>query len=90
MKQLFESLGSSTLVFSFLLLCSCQKDIISIATEEIEPSETTSGQNTGLQVVWQRPLGVVDTNIYLNDGVTLAGDKVVATPGKKDRTIIYF
>ena len=90
MKQLFESLGSSTLVFSFLLLCNCQKDIDFISTEEVEPSETTSGQNTGLQVVWQTPLGVVDTNIYLTEGVNLVEDKVVATPGTSDRTIVNF
>ena len=73
-------------IFIFLLLLSCQKDTIN----SVSPPVTTPETKETLEIVWQVPMGVVDTNIYLNEGVVLANDKVIATPGKLRRAIVYF
>ena len=72
------------------LIISCQKDIFLIEDSMPVTSMTESTQGNKIQVIWQRPMGVVDTNIYLNEGVIIANDKVVATPAKSNGTITYF
>ena len=73
------------LIFSFLIFSSCEVDSMELPTPE-PPAE----QVEKLQIVWQVPMGVVDTNVYRNSGVVLANDKVIATPHKPGRSIVYF
>ena len=86
MTKLFNSIPFVfILISSFLIFSSCEVDSMELPTPE-PPVE----QVEKLQIVWQVPMGVVDTNVYLNSGVVLAKDKVIATPHKPGRSIVYF
>ena len=60
MKKVVNSMSILTLFF--LLLLSCQKDTI----DSVSPPVTTPETKETLEIVWQVPMGVVDTNIYLS------------------------
>lgn len=65
------------IILSFFLFSCCGEKITIIPEIEVP----TSVQKGELQVIWQAPLGVTDTNIYLSQGPTIIEDKIAIAGG---------
>ena len=78
MKTLLDTTKLLLPIFIFLLLLSCQKDTIN----SVSPPVTTPETKETLEIIWQVPMGVVDTNIYLSNGPAIIKDKIAVGCGK--------
>ena len=73
------------LFFLMLLFQGCEKSTMPLIT----PPEMMT-DSTKIQVVWQEPIGVTDTNSYLSRGSLIVNEKVVIGADQQGRSVLFF
>ena len=74
-----KSAVNMLVVISLFLFYCCGESFMSLP-EPVIPSPPV--QNNKLQVIWQAPLGVTDTNIYLSNGPVITDNKIAIGAGR--------